>query len=567
VAARALGGERLEAAEGGGFLTRGVSGDYDMQPLLRTVLLRKLDEEGGDRADRAMHELAAYLIRARRWDEGFAVAERAADALLLEKVVDGALDAMLTESRLETLKQWIARARTDAPSPILDLAEAEVAFREGDPAGALFHATNAASQLPEGHSRLSQSWFRAGQAAYFLDEVGDALTYCGRAKATAATARDTKAALWGLFNAAADLEDEGADSFLNEMESLRPLTLTDQMRLVGGRTFFASRWGGLMPTLGPARALINGISRADPIIQTSFLNHYALGLILAAEYGDALRSVELELSLAEAWSIDFVVPHALLLKSLSCLGLRRFADAQEALATSATSDWPWITLAARTFGARVPLYQGQPGRAVALLDAAPDPNSVPSLSAEFLSTKALALAALGRFAQAREASEEALAASQTIEPRVLAAGATAIVALRERSGDAAELAQHSFRLAIESGNVDSFVCAYRTWPELLNAVASDAELERPLWPLLVRAKDLAVARRVGLRETDFSTWDLTKREAEILNFVAAGLTNKEIAERLFLAQSTVKVHVRHILRKLGVRTRTEAAVRAAHADS
>src|SRR5215218_6858743 len=99
--ARALYGEAatsiLEAAEGGGFLTRGVSGDYDMQPLLRTVLLRKLDEEGGDRADRAMHELAAYLIRARRWDEGFAVAERAADALLLEKVVYFANDTMTTE--------------------------------------------------------------------------------------------------------------------------------------------------------------------------------------------------------------------------------------------------------------------------------------------------------------------------------------------------------------------------------------------------------------------------------------------------------------------------------------
>jgi DNA-binding NarL/FixJ family response regulator len=44
--------------------------------------------------------------------------------------------------------------------------------------------------------------------------------------------------------------------------------------------------------------------------------------------------------------------------------------------------------------------------------------------------------------------------------------------------------------------------------------------------------------------------------------LAAGLSNSEIAERLFIAESTAKLHVHHILEKLGVNTRTQAAVAA-----
>ncbi|WP_433438100.1 ATP-binding protein [Nonomuraea sp. CA-141351] len=52
---------------------------------------------------------------------------------------------------------------------------------------------------------------------------------------------------------------------------------------------------------------------------------------------------------------------------------------------------------------------------------------------------------------------------------------------------------------------------------------------------------------------------LTAREVEVLRLVAEGLTNREIAERLFIAQKTVSVHVSNILGKLEVSTRTQAA--------
>jgi ATP/maltotriose-dependent transcriptional regulator MalT len=55
---------------------------------------------------------------------------------------------------------------------------------------------------------------------------------------------------------------------------------------------------------------------------------------------------------------------------------------------------------------------------------------------------------------------------------------------------------------------------------------------------------------------------LTKRELEVLCLLAQGQTNQEIAQSLFVSTLTVKTHVHHIIGKLGVSDRTQAAVRA-----
>jgi DNA-binding NarL/FixJ family response regulator len=55
---------------------------------------------------------------------------------------------------------------------------------------------------------------------------------------------------------------------------------------------------------------------------------------------------------------------------------------------------------------------------------------------------------------------------------------------------------------------------------------------------------------------------LTEREIQIVKFVAAGLSNKAIADKLTISERTVRTHVSNILRKLGLRNRTQAALYA-----
>lgn len=55
-------------------------------------------------------------------------------------------------------------------------------------------------------------------------------------------------------------------------------------------------------------------------------------------------------------------------------------------------------------------------------------------------------------------------------------------------------------------------------------------------------------------------YSLTEREMDVLSLVATGLSNKQIANKLFISEETVKVHIRNLLRKLNVHSRVAATV-------
>ena len=73
----------------------------------------------------------------------------------------------------------------------------------------------------------------------------------------------------------------------------------------------------------------------------------------------------------------------------------------------------------------------------------------------------------------------------------------------------------------------------------------------------------ALMQRIRQGETDGPLSNLTDQERAVFDLVGEGLTNRQIASRLFLAEKTVKNYVSHILAKLGMQRRTQAAVLAA----
>lgn len=80
------------------------------------------------------------------------------------------------------------------------------------------------------------------------------------------------------------------------------------------------------------------------------------------------------------------------------------------------------------------------------------------------------------------------------------------------------------------------------------------------WPERVKMNGQLKDPR-GAGQAD-SGMPLTRRESELVGFVATGLSNREIAERLFITEGTVKLHLYHVYRKLGVRTRVKLTLYA-----
>jgi two-component system nitrate/nitrite response regulator NarL len=89
---------------------------------------------------------------------------------------------------------------------------------------------------------------------------------------------------------------------------------------------------------------------------------------------------------------------------------------------------------------------------------------------------------------------------------------------------------------------------------LHQAAAGEMVLSEALTPVL------AASLRANRATSDRDINQLTPRERDILKLIAQGLPNKMIARRLDITESTVKVHVKHMLKKMKLKSRVEAAV-------
>ncbi|MGW1019263.1 response regulator [Streptomyces niveus] len=97
--------------------------------------------------------------------------------------------------------------------------------------------------------------------------------------------------------------------------------------------------------------------------------------------------------------------------------------------------------------------------------------------------------------------------------------------------------------------------------ELLAAIRVVAAGEALIAPAVTRRLIAEFARRPGPARRDSAGLDaVTDRERDVLELVARGLTNTEIARRLFVGLSTVKTHVSHLLTKFGARDRAQLVI-------
>jgi DNA-binding NarL/FixJ family response regulator len=98
--------------------------------------------------------------------------------------------------------------------------------------------------------------------------------------------------------------------------------------------------------------------------------------------------------------------------------------------------------------------------------------------------------------------------------------------------------------------------------EAIRAAAQGQSILEPSVAAKVIAEFTSVSSMVPAAQMEGLVEPLSERELEILALIAKGDSNKEIASQLFIAEGTVKNHVTHILGKLGVRDRTQAALKA-----
>jgi DNA-binding CsgD family transcriptional regulator/tetratricopeptide (TPR) repeat protein len=302
-------------------------------------------------------------------------------------------------------------------------------------------------------------------------------------------------------------------------------------------------------------------SADDPFARTTLLHHLAYIYRLRARYQDAIVVAELAITEGRETGLEFVIAHGLLQRAGANTGLRRFGEAQatlDELRRRPDSASVFVITNATLQRAKICIATGDLDRAAKLLDTVATADR-PAFRGEVLACRAIIAAAAGD----TDAALSALAGNpelfEFVESRAMRRVAQAIIAAQAKELQTPG-AQDLLLELFEEGALDSIVLGYRAYPSLLRCV-NDADLRHRVIELLLMSRDFDVARAVGLRITRESRprQTLSAREGEVYDLLIRGRPNREIAKTLYISESTVKVHVRHIFEKLGVHSRAEAA--------
>jgi two-component system, NarL family, nitrate/nitrite response regulator NarL len=172
---------------------------------------------------------------------------------------------------------------------------------------------------------------------------------------------------------------------------------------------------------------------------------------------------------------------------------------------------------------------------------------------------------------------EAARVAQSVQPDVVlldldlpgASGVQAIASLREACPQARILMltvsedQQDMQAALRAG-ANGYLLKTMEGEDLSRAIHATLRGEAVVSPEMT-AKLLAALQQPASAAPSAGATMLSPREQEVLQQIALGASNKEIARTLDIAETTVKIHVQNILRKLGLSSRVQAAVYAAGA--
>lgn len=566
VAVRAVvdgGEESVDEAVRAGLLIRREAG-FDLHPLLRVFLTRKLREETGATFSALIGEVGRALIECGRWDDALSLAEEHSRTELIERSLEEGLATLLREGRLESIRRATEVARlANSQSGIVYLAAAEVALREGSATKARALAESALDQFVDVDRHRARALVVIGRSAHQADEYVLGFEAFRSSREVARTAAEKREALWGMFLCACQLDRPDATEILNEFEAEASNDVESTIRVGIGRQVDGERRGCFGAAVNETAPLIELLPYVrDPLVRSSYLSGRARMLAVMSKYDDARMVVKLCHEAIQADQLTFGLPSTLATEAITAAGMRRFRQALSLLKRCELEarhlNDLHNTVDASAIRVRLLTAIGRSDEA-AKVQREWDRHPGPMMWAEFLASIALAVACLGQRIDAENLIAESAGTSANVHSRVLSALARAILAARLKPTLLRRTSCEAFELVVDSDHFDSFVTAYRAVPELLAPLAQS--LRPSLERLYERVPDPELGRALGLQPKGSRLEEsLTAREAEVYALIIEGLTNREIAKRLFISEVTVKVHVRHILAKLGVRSRIQAAL-------
>ena len=561
--ARAAGAELWDA----GLVQRVNTRDLVLHPLMKTFLRARLAQLRRDRVNEAADRVLAAYIQHGQWDDAFEVITDFGRPDQVPKLLDAAAPALLAGGRIATVERWLNFAGSHSfRDPLIDLAAAEVASRRGEHVRGGMLARRALAGFEPDSPLLSRACSVAAHAAHFSGKSADEVIALAELAVLHAQDSETgRTALSTLFAVQCDDERSEAAATLERLEAIPPLSEDDLLENISRRLLYSVRFSNIDRIIDEAKNNVSLLPRViSPFIRTSFCHAYGFALSAAGLYDEALKIVEYEAEDARKNGMSFVLQHANVTRWTADIGLGNFARARDGARAALRRHYedPHVVAEAHGALARILIFEGRYQEAISELDAAPDPM-IAGTKGELMTYRALAQAARGEPDSALDLARQALELSRAHEVAVLARHVQAVCAIA-RGAEVASAVEAAAALTASSGYVDRFIVAYRAVPALLAEVSRLGRWGDLVDRAVAAGHDAQLARRAGvqirIRADDYG---LTRREHEVLELVARGLTNAAIARELCISLPTVKVHVRHILEKLKVKTRTQAALRAA----